>query len=108
MPEDLKNLVRYMTYCFYSSWAMFPILFVVGPEGFGHITPAGSVIGHTIADLLSKNLWGMFDWWLEYNIKMRAMSAGDDDDDSEAGAYTPSLFSSTSAASHTKYTLRTP
>jgi hypothetical protein len=66
------------------------------------------VIGHTIADLLSKNLWGIFDWWLEYNIKMRAMSAGDDDDDSEAGAYTPSLFSSTSAASHTKYTLRTP
>lgn len=63
VPDDLKGLVKYMTYIFYSSWVMFPILFVAGPEGFGHISPAGSVIGHTIADLLSKNLWGIFDWW---------------------------------------------
>jgi len=81
VPEDLKNIVKYMTFCFYTSWCMFPILFVIGPEGFGHTSPAGSSIGHTIADLLSKNLWGIFDWWLEYNIKMRAMQAEEDEED---------------------------
>jgi hypothetical protein len=43
-------------------------------------------MGHTIADLLSKNLWGVFDWWLDYNMKMRSMMAG---------AYTRPLLSST-------------
>jgi len=31
----------------------------MGPEGFGHLTPWGSIIAHTFADLLSKNLWGL-------------------------------------------------
>eukprot|EP00227_Mantoniella_beaufortii_P007488 CAMPEP_0197591930 /NCGR_PEP_ID=MMETSP1326-20131121/14094_1 /TAXON_ID=1155430 /ORGANISM="Genus nov. species nov., Strain RCC2288" /LENGTH=445 /DNA_ID=CAMNT_0043157513 /DNA_START=176 /DNA_END=1513 /DNA_ORIENTATION=- len=87
VDDDLKGLVKYMTYCFYSSWCMFPILFVAGPEGFGHISPAGSIIGHSIADLLSKNLWGIFDWWLDYQVTMRAMmrmqEEGDDDNDNE-------------------------
>mmetsp|Transcript_37645 Transcript_37645/g.93597 ORF Transcript_37645/g.93597 Transcript_37645/m.93597 type:complete len:437 (-) Transcript_37645:414-1724(-) len=81
IDDDLKPLVKYMTYCFYSSWCMFPILFVAGPEGFGHITPAGSIIGHTIADLLSKNLWGIFDWWLDYQVKVRAMMRNEEDDE---------------------------
>jgi hypothetical protein len=72
-----------MTYIFYSSWVMFPILFVAGPEGFGHISPAGSIIGHSIADLLSKNLWGVFDWWLDYQVKVRALLGEDDDYDQE-------------------------
>lgn len=88
VTDDLKTLVKYMTYCFYSSWVMFPILFVAGPEGFGHISPAGSIIGHSIADLLSKNLWGIFDWWLDYQVKVRAMleEEEDEDDEDESGA----------------------
>jgi hypothetical protein len=30
---------------------MFPILFVVGPEGFGHVSPAGSVIGKALVHI---------------------------------------------------------
>jgi len=88
VPDDCKTLVKYMAYCFYASWVMFPILFVAGPEGFGHISPAGSIIGHSIADLLSKNLWGLIDWWLDYNVKLRALmeeEEEDEDDDSESG-----------------------
>ena len=44
---------------------MFPILFVVGPEGFGHVSPAGSVIGrplfhiarHVIQRFVNPRLW---------------------------------------------------
>lgn len=55
-----RNLVKMMAYLFYASWIMFPILFCLGPEGFGHLTVAGSAIGHTVADVMSKNLWGLF------------------------------------------------
>jgi len=35
---------------------MFPILFILGREGFGHITYKGSNIGHFILEIFSKNL----------------------------------------------------
>jgi bacteriorhodopsin len=35
---------------------MFPILFILGREAFGHITYYGSNIGHFILELFSKNL----------------------------------------------------
>jgi bacteriorhodopsin len=35
---------------------MFPILFILGQEGFGHITHYGSSLGHSILELFSKNL----------------------------------------------------
>lgn len=44
---------------FFGSWLLFPILFLMGPEGFGHLSVYGSIIAHTFADLLSKNLWGL-------------------------------------------------
>jgi len=47
------------------------------------VSPAGSVIGHTVADLLSKNLWGMVDWWLDYQVKVRAMMEVDDEEEEE-------------------------
>jgi len=81
VPDDNKDLVKVMAYCFYSSWIMFPILFILGPEGAGHITHDGSIIGHTVADLLSKNLWGIMDWWLDYQLKMRMEAELDDEDD---------------------------
>jgi len=81
VPEDCQPTVKWMAICFYTSWLMFPILFVAGPEGLGHISSAGSIIGHSIADLLSKNLWGLFDWWLDYNVKLRALMEGDDDEE---------------------------
>ena len=98
VPDDLKQLVKYMTYIFYSSWVMFPILFVAGPEGFGHISPAGSIIGHSIADLLSKNLWGIFDWWLDYQVKVRAMMEDDEEDDDEEGSEGGSMIGMGAAA----------
>ena len=32
-------------------------MFIAGPEGTGYLTWSGSTIGHTVADLLSKNIW---------------------------------------------------
>jgi bacteriorhodopsin len=42
---------------FFCSWLLFPLFFIAGPEGTGYLTWSGSTIAHTIADLLSKNIW---------------------------------------------------
>jgi len=68
VPDDCRTLVKYMAYSFYGGWLMFPLLFILGPEGAGHITDDGSTIGHSIADLLSKNIWGMFEWRLDVKL----------------------------------------
>lgn len=68
VPEDCRGLIKTMAYSFYSGWIMFPILFLIGPEGAGHITGDGSTIGHSVADLLSKNLWGVFEWRLDTKL----------------------------------------
>lgn len=47
---------------------MFPVLFVAGPEGFHVISWSGSIIGHTVADILSKNLWGLIGHYLRYKV----------------------------------------
>ena len=61
VPEGrCRKLVVYMAWCYFISWTMFPALFLAGPEGFKVLTPAGSHIGHVVADFLSKNLWGAY------------------------------------------------
>lgn len=64
-----KQLVSQMAYMFYVSWLMFPTLFLLGPEGAGHLSNYGSVIAHTFADLLSKNLWGFWSLFLRQAVR---------------------------------------
>ena len=59
----------YEAWMFYVSWLCFPTLFLLGPEGAGHLSPAGSLIGHTFADLLSKNLWGIWSLLLREAVR---------------------------------------
>lgn len=98
---ECKLLVKLCAWVFFGSWLLFPLLFLMGPEGFGHLryghtpgrrterpelrrqpgrghhcvtsgrfadrqiwlccacSPYGSIIAHTFADLLSKNLWSL-------------------------------------------------
>lgn len=64
-----KMIVTQMAYMFFFSWIMFPILFLLGPEGAGHLSPSGSVIAHTFADLFSKNLWGLYSVYLRIQVR---------------------------------------
>ena len=43
---------------FYVVWVMYPVLFMLGPEGFGSLSPAASDIGYAITDLV-KLAWGV-------------------------------------------------
>jgi bacteriorhodopsin len=56
---------------FFGSWLLFPILFLLGPEGFGHLPPWVSIIAHTFADMLSKNLWGLLAHALRNKVRLQ-------------------------------------
>eukprot|EP00227_Mantoniella_beaufortii_P012566 CAMPEP_0197575022 /NCGR_PEP_ID=MMETSP1326-20131121/568_1 /TAXON_ID=1155430 /ORGANISM="Genus nov. species nov., Strain RCC2288" /LENGTH=417 /DNA_ID=CAMNT_0043137715 /DNA_START=248 /DNA_END=1498 /DNA_ORIENTATION=- len=64
-----QKLVSHMAWMFYLSWMLFPVMFLLGPEGAGHLDNDGSVIGHTFADLLSKNLWGIWSVFLREAVR---------------------------------------
>ncbi len=70
---ECRTIVKIMAWLFFASWTAFPILFVMGPEGFGHLTLYGGIIAHTVVDFMSKNLWGLFGHHLR--IKVRGMPA---------------------------------
>jgi bacteriorhodopsin len=68
VPPVAKRTVAIMTYMFFASWGSFPALFLLGPEGFGHMNQNWSTIMHSIADLFSKNLWGIYGWYLRIQV----------------------------------------
>lgn len=78
VPDDCRQLIKYMAYSFYGGWLMFPLLFILGPEGAGHISADGSTIGHSVADLLSKNIWGLFEWALDGKLHHHAKTLADE------------------------------
>lgn len=49
-----------MILVFFASWSIFPIFFLLGPEGFGVIDVGNSLLLHAIGDMISKNLCGLY------------------------------------------------
>nr|AHH02123.1 TcChR [synthetic construct] len=72
-----KRLVVAMCAVFFTSWFMFPALFLAGPECFDGLTWSGSTIAHTVADLLSKNIWGLIGHFLRVGIHEHILVHGD-------------------------------
>ncbi len=48
-----------MIMMFFASWSIFPIFFLLGPEGFKVVSLGTSILLQAIGDLLSKNLVGI-------------------------------------------------
>nr|AEL28924.1 chimeric channelrhodopsin C1V1 variant 2 [synthetic construct] len=78
VPKGIcRELVRVMAWTFFVAWGMFPVLFLLGTEGFGHISPYGSAIGHSILDLIAKNMWGVLGNYLRVKIHEHILLYGD-------------------------------
>jgi bacteriorhodopsin len=71
LPEiptpDTGTQIEVLAVVFYGSWTTFPILWVLGGEGASTIGFRGSAIGHALADLVSKNLFGYLIWYLRWD-----------------------------------------
>ena len=72
-----RVVVRLMAYSFFTAWTMYPVLFVLGPEGLNHMSPYTSVITTTIADMLSKQIWGLLGHHLRVKIFEHILIHGD-------------------------------
>ncbi|GLC48444.1 hypothetical protein PLESTB_000098500 [Pleodorina starrii] len=78
VPKGLcRQLVRVMAWLFFVSWGMFPVMFLLGPEGFDHLSIYGSTIGHTVIDLMSKTCWGLLGHFLRLKIHEHILLYGD-------------------------------
>lgn len=64
VPNQHKTWIIVMGTIFFTSWGVYPILFIFGQEGFRLISHplANGLMGAT--DLISKNLWGFMGWKL--------------------------------------------
>jgi len=69
VPPNAKKTVSIMAYMFFMSWLCFPLFWLLGEEGFGHVNQNMSTILHSIADLFSKNLWGLYSWYLRVQVR---------------------------------------
>lgn len=72
-----RGCVKVMAGLFFIAWTLFPLLFIAGPEGTGYLTWAGTTIGHTVADIASKNLWGIVGHHLQVKIREHILIHGD-------------------------------
>eukprot|EP00798_Chlamydomonas_sp_ICE-L_P024783 gene24783-10424_t len=71
-----RQLVKFQAYDYFLTWSLFPVLFILGPEGFGHISQYASGIAHEILDLFSKNLWGILGHLIRVKIHHHILEHG--------------------------------
>eukprot|EP00242_Pyramimonas_sp_CCMP2087_P003546 CAMPEP_0198230456 /NCGR_PEP_ID=MMETSP1445-20131203/114672_1 /TAXON_ID=36898 /ORGANISM="Pyramimonas sp., Strain CCMP2087" /LENGTH=614 /DNA_ID=CAMNT_0043910999 /DNA_START=599 /DNA_END=2443 /DNA_ORIENTATION=- len=69
VPPNAKKTVSIMAYMFFLSWFCFPLFWLLGEEGFGHVNQHMSTCLHAVADLFSKNLWGLYSWYLRLQVR---------------------------------------
>nr|AHH02137.1 protein 67 [synthetic construct] len=78
VPKGLcRNLVKAMAWCFFTSWVGFPIIFLAGPDGFGHLSIWAEVAAQQICEIFSKNVWGFLGHFLRVKIHEFIIIHGD-------------------------------
>ncbi|CAK9108303.1 Uncharacterized protein SCF082_LOCUS50377 [Durusdinium trenchii] len=58
--------IKLVAALFVSTWAIFPVLYVLGPPMLNIISPAADHIGHAIGDLFAKNFSGFVSWYVRW------------------------------------------
>jgi len=90
--EAAQPYIKYMSYCFYSCWLVYPTLFLLGSEGPANVMSAEvSAVGHAIADLIAKNAYSALSWYIRWNfvqaqLERNADKGLDSDSSTESGS----------------------
>jgi len=76
-PMNARLTLRFTAGLFFISWSMYPLFWLLGPDGFSIITNDTSTALHAITDLFAKNLWGYLMFRVrEYNLEGVAHQMG--------------------------------
>ena len=89
--EAARPFIKYMSYCFYTCWVVYPTLFILGSEGPANVMSAEvSAAGHAIADLIAKNTYSALSWYIRWNFVQaqleRNADKGGSESDSSSGS----------------------
>ena len=57
-----------LTLSFIGAWLVFPMLHVLGRNMTRVLSPEIEAVGFAIGDLTSKNMFGLFAWYIKYHI----------------------------------------
>ena len=67
-PLKATPYLKVMALIYFGFWHVYPLLWALGPEAAGFITPNGSRVLHSLADLFAKNLWGFLAFYVREKI----------------------------------------
>lgn len=67
-PKQAKAPLWMAAACFFAGWLTFPILWLMGPEGYGSLDFGVSQMVHALADLVSKNAFGALSWYTRFMV----------------------------------------
>lgn len=67
-PDHAKTTLWLAAAAFFVGWLVFPVMWLVGPEGYGSVEFGISQLVHAFGDLISKNTFGFISWYLRFKI----------------------------------------
>jgi len=71
-PLKARPFVQAMAGIFYPSWVAYALLWLFGDTGLGLWSQDACIIGHALADIGSKTVWGFLGWWLRWHVLRKA------------------------------------
>ena len=70
-PTSAVNYLKSMAIIYFGFWHLYPLLWALGPEAAGFLTPNGSRVLHALSDLFAKNLWGYLAFYVREKLLPR-------------------------------------
>ncbi|KAK3233187.1 hypothetical protein CYMTET_56505 [Cymbomonas tetramitiformis] len=67
-PAQALPYINLMRAIFFITWSLFPVFYILGPEGFDAISLETSVVLHVLNDMFAKNLWGFLAYYVRSNL----------------------------------------
>jgi len=71
-PPQARPFVQAMAGIFYPSWVAYALLWLFGDTGLDLWSQDACIIGHALADIASKTVWGFLGWWLRWHVLRKA------------------------------------
>lgn len=68
MPEAAEHTIKHIATIFYISWSGFGMFWFIGPSGVSFVSNEVSKAGFAFFDIMSKNVYSMFGWYLRWYI----------------------------------------
>lgn len=66
-PEEAKFIIKVATATFCLSWITYPIFWIIGSPGLNFVGMNIDIVCHCVADLVSKNGFGLLAWNVRWN-----------------------------------------